>query len=166
MDCEFCGASLAAGSYRGHLETQHNVFWSFVLSRDIVIDCRAVVYPAFELPSEDKYYCPVSNCAGETSTRWDLRWHFLDCHPQDLVVLPSKGSIPFPKCERCGMQTEIGALYGVHRHTRLCREGWTKKKQHEAAEAARVALRRSFTAYGEDLERVEVFKYLGGVVGI
>ena len=55
VDCEFCGASLAAGSYRGHLKTQHDVFWSFVLLRDIVIDCPAVVYHAFELPSEDEY---------------------------------------------------------------------------------------------------------------
>jgi len=59
------------------------------------------------------------------------------------------------------MQTEIGALYGGHRHTRLCREGWIRGKQHEAAEAARVALRKTFTAYGDELERVEVFKYLG-----
>ena len=56
---------------------------------------------------------------------------------------------------------EIRALYRGHWHTRLCREGWIRKKQHEAAEAARVALRKTFTAYGEDLERVEVFKYLG-----
>jgi hypothetical protein len=33
--------------------------------------------------------------------------------------------------------------------------------QHEAAEAARVALAQSFTAYGDKLERVEVFKYMG-----
>jgi hypothetical protein len=59
------------------------------------------------------------------------------------------------------MQTEIGALYKGHRHTRLCREGWIRGKQHEAAEAARVALRKTFTAYGDELERVEVFKYLG-----
>jgi hypothetical protein len=59
------------------------------------------------------------------------------------------------------MQTEIGALYRGHRHTRLCREGWIRRKQHEAAEVARVALWKTFTAYGEDLERVEVFKYLG-----
>ena len=161
VDCEFCDTSLAAGSYRGHLEMQHNVFWSFVLLRDIVIDPPAIVYCAFELPSEDKYYCPVPNCTGETSTRWALRRHFLDPHPQDLVVLPSEGPVPFPKCERCGMQMEIGSLYGGHRHTQLCREGWAKKKQHEAAEAARVALQKPFMAYGEDLERVEVFRYLG-----
>ncbi len=33
--------------------------------------------------------------------------------------------------------------------------------QHEAAETARVALAQSFTVYGDELERVEVFKYLG-----
>jgi hypothetical protein len=59
------------------------------------------------------------------------------------------------------LQTEVGALYGQHQRTQLCREGWERKKQHEAAEAARVALNRMFTAYEEDLERVEVFKYLG-----
>jgi hypothetical protein len=59
------------------------------------------------------------------------------------------------------MQTKVGALYGKHQHTQLCREGWERKKQHEATEAARIALARIFTAYGEDLERVEVFKYLG-----
>ena len=79
---------------------------------------------------------------GKTSTRWALRRHFLDHHPQDLVVLPSEGSVPFLKCKRCGMQAEIGTLYGGHRHTRLCREGWAKKKQHEAAEAARVTLQK------------------------
>ncbi len=62
------------------------------------------------------------------------------------------------------MQTEVGTLYGRHQHTRLCQEGWDKKKQHEAAEAAWIALTRMFTAYGEDLERVEVFKYLGQLV--
>jgi hypothetical protein len=33
--------------------------------------------------------------------------------------------------------------------------------QHEAAEAARIPLTRTFMAYREDLERVETFKYLG-----
>ena len=33
--------------------------------------------------------------------------------------------------------------------------------QREAAETAMVALAQSFQAYGDMLERVEVFKYLG-----
>ncbi len=32
--------------------------------------------------------------------------------------------------------------------------------QHEATAAARIALARTFAAYRDDLERVEVFKYL------
>ncbi len=59
------------------------------------------------------------------------------------------------------MQTEHGALYGRHQCTQLCQDGWDKKVQHETAETARVALARSFTAYRDKLERVEVFKYLG-----
>jgi hypothetical protein len=59
------------------------------------------------------------------------------------------------------MQTEHGALIGRHQRTQLCQEGWDKKVQHEAAETARVALTQSFTAYGDKLERVEVFKYPG-----
>ncbi len=57
------------------------------------------------------------------------------------------------------MQTKV--FYGKNQRTWLCREGWERKKQHEAAEAARIALARMFTAYGEDLERAEVFEYLG-----
>ncbi len=109
----------------------------------------------------DTYPCQVPNCIGKAITRWALRQHFVDRRPQDFVVIPSKGSVPLPKCERCEMQTEVGTLYGRHRHTRLCHEGWDKKKQHEAAEAAWIALTRRFTTYGEDLERVEMFKYLG-----
>jgi hypothetical protein len=72
-----------------------------------------------------------------------------------------EGTVPYLKCKRCGMQTKPGTLLERHQQTRLCHEGWERKMQHEAAEAARIALARTFTAYREDLERVEVFKYLG-----
>ena len=36
-----------------------------------------------------------------------------------------------------------------------------KRTQHENAEAAARALDKTFTAYGVELERVKVFKYLG-----
>ncbi len=106
------------------------------------------------------YFCPVSHCIGEASKKWALRWNFLFRHPQNLVVLPSEGIVPFPRCKRCGKQTKVGALYGKHQRTQFCLEGWKRRKQHEAAEAARIALAKMFMAYGEDLERVEAFKYL------
>jgi hypothetical protein len=112
VDCEICGASLAAGSYQSHLEWQHDVFRSMVLQRDVVVDCPTVVYRAIKSLGTGKYFCLVPHCVGEASTKWALRQHFLHCHPQDLVVLPSKGTVPFPQCKRCGMQTETGTLYG------------------------------------------------------
>jgi hypothetical protein len=132
-----------------------------VLRREIVVDHPPVIYPAIELIAEGKYICLVLHCSGKASTKWNFWQHFLDQHPKDLIYLPSEGSVPLPRCKRCGMQTERGALYGWHQCTQLCQDGWDKKVQHEATETARVALAQLFTMYGDKLERVEVFKYLG-----
>jgi hypothetical protein len=35
VDCEVCGVSLTAESLQNHLETQQDIFWSFVLNRDL-----------------------------------------------------------------------------------------------------------------------------------
>ncbi len=126
-----------------------------------MVDRPPVIYCVIELIAVGKCICPVPYCAGNASTKWSLRWHFNGCHPQDLVVIPSKGTVPLPKCKRCGMQTERGALYEWYQCTQLCQDGWDRKVQHEAAETTRIALAQSFTVYRDKLERVEVIKYLG-----
>ena len=85
-------------------------------------------------------------------------------HPQDLVCILIEGSHPLPECERCGLQTPVQDLKGGHHHMELCQRGWERKRQHAAAVRSQEALKRSFTAYGEELERVEVFKYLGRLI--
>jgi hypothetical protein len=85
-------------------------------------------------------------------------------HPQDLVCNPIEGSQPLPKCKRCGLQTPLEDLNGGHHRTVLCQRGWERKRQHAAAVCSQEAFGRSFTAYGEELERVEVFKYLGQLI--
>jgi hypothetical protein len=52
-------------------------------------------------------------------------------------------------------------MNGHHYETALCREGIARRVQHAVAERAHLSLNQTFTAYGERLERVEVFKYLG-----
>ncbi len=42
--------------------------------------------------------------------------------------------------------------------------GGEQRRQHQERAGATLALRRQFTANGEVLERVEVFKYLGGLL--
>jgi hypothetical protein len=58
-DYEVCGVSLAAESLQSHLETQHDIYQSFVLNRDLVPERAAVVYRATELPATGIYSCPV-----------------------------------------------------------------------------------------------------------
>ena len=74
-----------------------------------------------------------------------------------MVSIPGEGV--YPRCEACGMQTNPSAV--SHRSTKACREGAERKHQHEAAVEAALALRQQFTAYGDVLDRVEAFKYLG-----
>jgi hypothetical protein len=52
-------------------------------------------------------------------------------------------------------------MNGRHYETALCKDGVARKAQYAAAEHAHLALSQMFTAYGKELERVEVFKYLG-----
>jgi hypothetical protein len=82
-------------------------------------------------------------------------------HPQDLVCIPIEGSLPLPKCTRCGLKTPVEDLGRGHHRTGLCQRGWEKKCQHEAVVHSQCTLERMFSANGEELERVEVFKYLG-----
>jgi hypothetical protein len=131
-----------------------------VLQREIMVYHLPEIYRAIESIPVGKYICLVMHCIGRVSTKLNLRWHFLYCHPRDLMYLPSKGTDPLPRCERCGMQTECRALYGWHQQTQHCQDGWDKKLQHADAETTRIALTQLFTAYGDKLERVEVFKYL------
>jgi hypothetical protein len=85
-------------------------------------------------------------------------------HPQHTICIPIEGSQPLPKCEQCGMQTPVEDLNGGHHCTELCQQGWERKRQHAAAVHSQEALGHSFTVYGEELERVEVFKYLGQLI--
>jgi hypothetical protein len=164
VDCDVCGTSLAAESLRSHLETQHDIFQSFVLNQDIIIAHPAEVYRAIEAPDTGIYCCPVPLCPGQSSTRINLRQHFLMQHPQDLICIPAEGSQPLPQCNQCGLQTPVEDLNQGHHRTGLCQRGWERKSQHAAAARSQQALDRVITCNGEEMERVEVFKYLGRLI--
>ena len=86
-------------------------------------------------------------------------------HPQDLVcILINKGSLPLLQCACCGLQMPVEDLSRGHHCTELCQKGWERKCQHEAAVHTQRALEHTFCANGDELERVEVFKYLGWLI--
>ncbi len=53
------------------------------------------------------------------------------------------------------------AKNGQHYNTAMCENGVARKEQYAVAERTHLALQELFTAYSNELERVEVFKYLG-----
>ena len=52
----------------------------------------------------------------------------------------------------------------VHQVTKTCKTVHAARLQRKAVSDSAVALAAEFYAYGEDLERVEVFKYLGRLI--
>ena len=55
-------------------------------------------------------------------------------------------------------------LNGGHHCTELCQRGWERRCQHAAAAHSQQALNHVFTCNGDELDRVEVFKYLGWLI--
>ena len=76
----------------------------------------------------------------------------------DMVDVPGEGVLP--KCGICNMQINF-ANAPNHERSQTCKRKEEKFQQHFNAEIASRSLEETFTAYGVELERVEMFKYLG-----
>ena len=99
--------------------------------------------------------------------RSNLRKHFRDRHPLDLLEVGQDTVFGFPQCENCGLQVSRLPQYADrHRRSKHCRVGGERRRQHERAVASALALRREFNVEGRVLERVEVFKYLGRLLAL
>ncbi|KAL9183034.1 hypothetical protein ACHAXT_004821 [Thalassiosira profunda] len=161
VQCTRCGAELQASGLASHMASQHDVYVAYELESEFVEERvgtrEPVTYRAFR-SVDGKWSCPVPGCPFEgTSKQWNLRPHFRDRHPLDLVDFDGCGGDG--KCKRCGLQcSDVAWTRGRGHHA-------TKRK---AAVDSAIALRRQFTAYGDEnvLDRVEVFKYLGRLLAM
>ena len=117
VECDLCGEEMQFNSLDNHLEKLHDVFRSKVLNQDLVDDRPPWQYRAQPCTATGQYICPVPNCVGTTTTPWNLRKHFVDCHPVDNVYIPGEGR--YPQCHRCGMQTNPTAFHSTHIFHRL-----------------------------------------------
>ena len=156
VECDLCQKGMQARALDNHLATQHDVYRSKVINKELLVEREPETFKAKQ-SAPGRFICPVPDCAGTATTKWSLRRHFGMRHPLDLVSIEGEGS--YPRCRRCRHQVSPLAL--GHEQTRNCQEGFERRIQHEAAVTAGRALDQEFTAYGEKLERVEVFKYLG-----
>ena len=101
VTCNHCGLEMSAKSLPGHLESQHGIYRSRVIDRDLVLDDReSITYAAMQSPS-GAWDCPVPDCPGSVQTPWNLRRHFRYRHPLNLVNVPGEGVLP--RCPWCNM---------------------------------------------------------------
>ena len=108
VNCHICRKELAVGSLAGHLASQYDTYQCF-LSPGAAKGApkRGQRYEALFYPEEGTFWCPVPGCPQGLEgkgcrTSFNLRWHFVYCHPADKVAVWSK-CLP-PKCHSCGLQ--------------------------------------------------------------
>eukprot|EP00957_Ditylum_brightwellii_P179512 13675631-Ditylum_brightwellii.AAC.1 len=91
-----------------------------------------------------------------------------NCHSSIIIdnhdLLYVKGEDYYPKCELCGMQTDPFKV--LHQYTAHCIRGQQARAQADTAVKSARALQEVTTPYGEELKRVEVFKYLGRLMAM
>ena len=157
VECRQCGKVMLASSLGRHLADVHDIYQSQVISEELLADRPPATYTVARRQAGRGLRCPFPLCEGVLKDGWNLRCHFWDVHPIDLVVVPSEGK--FGRCHQCGMQ--VNPFYPRHYTSKECSIGVEQKQQREAAVTSALALRQQFSVHGDVLERVEVFKYLG-----
>ena len=60
---------------------------------------------------------------------------------------------------------QVNPTATVHQAIKTCKAMYAARLQRKAVSDSTVALNAKFYAYGEELERVEVGKYLGRLIG-
>jgi hypothetical protein len=148
---------MLASSLDRHLADVHNIYQAQVITEELLADRPPATYTVARRQTGRGLRCPFPLCEGVLKDGWNLRRHFRDVHPMDLVVVPSERR--FGCCHRCGMQ--VNPSYPRHYRSKECSIGAERKQQREAAVTSALALRQQFSVHGDVLERVEVFKYLG-----
>ena len=92
VECRQCGKVMLASSLGRHLSDVHDIYQSQVVSADLLEDCPPATYTVTHRRGrQGKLACPFPRCEGLLNDGWNLRRHFRDVHPMDLVVVPSEG---------------------------------------------------------------------------
>ena len=117
-----------------------------------------------EFPKGGTKVCPVEGCPGRAGTLTAMRVHFWRLHVRDIVIILEEGNLPHPRCPRCDMFVQWRALNGRHKNTEMCRGGADKKRRRLVETEVRDSAETAFEVYGEKLQTVPRFKYLGRIL--
>ena len=93
-----------------------------------------------------------------------MRVHFWRRHVRETVIILEEGNLPHPRCENCDMLVPWRALNGRHKNTAMCKSGVERKRRRLAEAEIRESTEMASGVYGEQIESVPRFTYLGRVM--
>ena len=93
-----------------------------------------------------------------------MRMHFCRRHFRYIVIILEEGNLPHPRCSQCDMMVPWRALNGKHHDTAMCRSGEEQKRWWVAETELGESTERAFETYGNPIEAVHSFKYLGQIM--
>jgi len=163
VECPECGKSMAEGSLPQHSLSQHGIV-SFPPAAAGVPQPPPENYRISFPKTAKRRVCPVDDCGYFAPSHVAMRTHFAHRHPTDGIVILEEGTTPLPRCELCDMFVGHFAIGKGHQRTAMCKKLADAKRRRHALEDVRRAEEIVFTACGQPLERVRVFKYLGRVL--
>jgi hypothetical protein len=155
VECQVCGKGMKQGSLQRHMMQQHQKKPEQYLYREVGTAARFCV----EVRKDTTNKCPVPGCTGGSKDKFGMYRHFCLRHPEATIVIPEDGEVE--RCDLCGM---FAMNMGKHQVTSTCKKGRGRRSnemlQNKQAEAEKV----TFRVYGEELERVKEFRYLGRIL--
>ena len=93
-----------------------------------------------------------------------MQVQLLHRHALNTMVILEEGNFPHLRCAQCNILVPRRALNGGHPATAQCARGVERKRQRLAEAETRESLERAFEAYGEPINNVSEFRYLGRVL--
>jgi hypothetical protein len=87
-------------------------------------------------------------------------------HVRDVIQIIEEGAEPLPRCSKCGItQKDVGRK---HQETTTCKKYALRalrlELQNTYGQSLKLAAETKFTVFGETIEQVHEFKYLGRLV--
>ncbi len=125
VECRQCGKVMLASSLGHHLADVNDIYQSQVIPEELLADRPPATYTVAQRQAGRGLRCPFPLCEGVLKDGWNLRRHFWDGHPIDLVVVPSEGK--FGRCHQCGMQ--VNPFYPRHYMSKERSIGVEQKQQ-------------------------------------
>ena len=154
VECSICRKRMKGGSIKRHMLQQHGKETERYKDRRRGTRERVEV----EVVNGRRNACPIPGCTGNSMDKFGMYRHFCYRHPEASVSVNGDAT---ERCEMCGMFTTNMAK---HQNTQTCKKGRTRRRNEDLQDKQAEGDKVEFKVYGETLERVKEFKYLGRIL--